>query len=219
MLPLCSSASRMLARTMTRSPARKAAESAELVVRLSGQGVEVAALGVGHGRDAGLDGLAIDAAALEVLPLRDDRRSSVGLRRVPVEMPFTVVRREGFAHAAGTQVLGRARLPSDRLPDRGLHVDAWLDRARHAQRVAVRDGLELPVVAGFQHDGPARPRLLDEISAPFHAQSRRLVDDQQLAIAVESIAVVALPGFDLPERRSRRHVRVGPQDVDGAVSD
>ena len=56
----------------------------ELVLRFSSQGVQLDALGVGERLDAALDPVAIDVAALDRLPFRDDPRAGFGLRCVTV---------------------------------------------------------------------------------------------------------------------------------------
>ena len=63
----------------------------ELVLRFAGQGVQLDALGVGERLDAALNRVAIDTAALDRLPLRDDPRAGFGLRRVLVNEPVAVL--------------------------------------------------------------------------------------------------------------------------------
>jgi hypothetical protein len=73
----------------------------ELVLRFSSQGVQLDALGVGERLDAALDPVAIDAAALDRLPLRDDPRAGFGLRRVLVNEPVAVLGVEPRTDAPG----------------------------------------------------------------------------------------------------------------------
>jgi hypothetical protein len=121
----------------------------ELVLRFPCQGVQLDALGVAQRLDTALNGVAIDAAALDRLPLRDDPRAGFGLRRVAVNEPVAVVGVEARPDAPGAQILGRPGLPLGRLAHGGLHVDARLDRLRLAERVARRRRL------GIGDDRPA----------------------------------------------------------------
>jgi hypothetical protein len=65
------------------------------------RGVQLDALGVSERLDAALDPVAIDAAAFDRLPLRDDPRAGFGLRRVLVNEPVAVVGVESRTNVSG----------------------------------------------------------------------------------------------------------------------
>src|ERR1035438_7527377 len=105
-------------------------QAPELVLRFPSQGVQLDALSVGERLDAALDPVAIDAAALDRLPLRDDPRAGFGLRRVPVNEPVAVVGVEPRTDASSAQFLRGPGWPFGLLAHSGLDVDARLDRLR-----------------------------------------------------------------------------------------